>query len=73
MLLGEIAYAAQNYPEAARMFATLALLFDNPQIAPQAMARAADAFEKAGDAKSAGDWRGKLKAKFPQFQETSYL
>jgi TolA-binding protein len=73
MLLGEIAYAAQNYPEAARMFATLALLFDKPQIAPQAMARAADAFEKAGDAKSAADWRGKLKAKYPQFQEKSYL
>jgi TolA-binding protein len=73
MLLAEIAYAAQSYAEAARMFATLALLFDNAQTAPQAMARAADAFEKAGDAKSAADWRGKLKAKFPQFQPTSYL
>jgi TolA-binding protein len=73
MLLAEIAYAAQSYPEAARMFATLALLFDNSQTAPQAMARAADAFEKAGDAKSAADWREKLKAKFPQFQPASYL
>jgi TolA-binding protein len=73
MLLAEIAFAAQSYAEAARMFATLAVLFDNPQTAPQAMARAADSFEKAGDAKSAADWREKLKAKFPQFQPGSYL
>jgi TolA-binding protein len=73
MLLAEVAYAAQSYPEAARMFATLALLFDTPQVAPQAMARAADAFEKAGDAKSAADWREKLKEKFPQYQEASFL
>jgi len=73
MLLGEIAFAAQNYPEAAKMFATLALLFDDPKLTPQATARAADAFEKAGDAKSAADWRQKLKAKYPDFQETPYL
>ena len=48
MLLGETAFATQNYPEAARMFATLAVLFDDPKITPQAISRAADAFEKAG-------------------------
>ena len=73
MLLGETAFATQNYPEAARMFATLAVLFDDPQITPQAMSRAADAFEKAGDAKSAADWREKLKEKYPQYQPASYL
>ena len=30
MLLGETAFATQNYPEATRMFATLAVLFDDP-------------------------------------------
>ncbi len=72
-LLGETAYATQNYPEAARMFATIAVLFDDPQIAPQAMARAADAFDKAGDAKSATDWRQKLQDKYPGYQTASYL
>lgn len=67
-LLGEVAFATQNYPEAARLFATLAVLFDDPKITPQAMSRAADAFERAGDAKSAADWRQKLKAKYPQYQ-----
>jgi TolA-binding protein len=73
MLLAEVAYAAQSYPEAARMFATLAVLFDQADTAPQAMARAADAFEKAGDPKSAADWRAKLQAKYPQFQPEPYL
>ena len=73
MLLGETAYATKSYAEAARDFATLAVLFDDPQITPQAIARAADAFDKAGDAKSATDWRGKLKDKYPTYQETSYL
>ena len=73
MLLGETAFATKSYAEAARGFATLAVLFDDPQITPQAMARAADAFEKAGDAKSAADWRAKLKDKYAGFQETPYL
>jgi TolA-binding protein len=73
MLLGETAYATQDYPQATRMFGTLALLFDDPRITPQAMARAADAFERVGDAKSTAEWRQKLKDKYPQFQETPYL
>jgi TolA-binding protein len=73
MLLGETAFATQNYPEAARMFATLAVLFDDPTLTPQAISRAADAFERAGDAKSAADWRQKLKDKYPQYQPSPYL
>jgi tetratricopeptide (TPR) repeat protein len=73
MLLGETAFAAQDYPEAAKMFATLALLFDDPKITPQATARAAEAFAKGGDEKSAAAWRRKLKEKYPDFQEVPYL
>lgn len=72
-LLGETAFASQNYAEAARMFATLAVLFDDPKITPQAMSRAADSFEKAGDVPSAAEWRQKLKAKYPLFQSSPYL
>lgn len=70
-LLGEVAFATQNYADAARMFATLAVLFDDPKITPQAMSRAADSFDKAGDAKSAADWRQKLKDKYPQYRPDS--
>ncbi len=72
MLLGETAFAAGNFSEATRMFATLAVLFDDPKIFPQAAARAADSFDKAGDKKSAADWRAKLAAKYPGFQEAVY-
>jgi tetratricopeptide (TPR) repeat protein len=73
MLLGEVAFVTQNYPEASRMFGTLAVLFDDPKITPQAMARAADAFEKAGDSKAAADWRQKLKTKYPQYSSSPFL
>lgn len=73
MLLGEIAFATANFPEAARTFATLGLLFDDPKITPQAMTRAADSFEKVGDAKSAAEWRQKLAEKYPQYQAVPYL
>jgi tetratricopeptide (TPR) repeat protein len=72
-LLAETAFASRSYPEAARMFATLAVLFDDPKITPQAMSRAADAFELAGDAKSAADWRQKVQTRYPGFQPVSYL
>jgi TolA-binding protein len=72
-LLAEVVYASGSYAEAARMFATLALLFDQGDTEAPAMARAADAFEKAGDAKSAADWRAKLQAKYPQYQPEPYL
>jgi TolA-binding protein len=73
MLLAETALAAGSSAEAARMFATLAVLFDDPKIAPQAMARAADAFAAAGDTASAALWRQKLQAKYPGFQPAPYL
>jgi len=73
MLLGEVAFAAHNYPEAARMFATLAVLFDDPKITPQAMARAADSFGMAGNAASAAQWRQKLQDKYPGYQTAPYL
>jgi TolA-binding protein len=73
MLLAETALAAHSNAEAARMFATLAVLFDNPKITPQAMARAADAFQAAGDTASATLWREKLQAKYPGFQPAPYL
>jgi TolA-binding protein len=72
-LLAETAFAAGNFPEAARMFATLAVLFDDPKIGPQAMARAADSFDQAGDAKSAADWRKKLTDKYPGYQPAPFL
>ena len=73
MLLGETAFAAHSYVESARLFATLAVLFDDPKITPQAMARAADAFQAAGDSANAALWQQKLQAKYSGYQPAGYL
>ena len=73
MLLGETAFARGDFTEAAKQFALVAELFDDPKITPQAESRAADAFERAGDPKSAEAWREKLRDHFPQFQPESFL
>jgi TolA-binding protein len=73
MLLGETAFAHGDFPEAAKQFDLIATLFDDPKITPQAESRAADAFDRAGDAKSAAKCRDKLKTAYPQFQEATYL
>jgi hypothetical protein len=49
------------------------VLFDDPKITPQAISRAADAFDKAGDPAAAAEQRQKLKDKYPQFQPAPYL
>jgi TolA-binding protein len=73
MLLGETAFARADFAEAAKQFALVAELFDDPEITPRAEARAADAFERAGDPASARQWREKLKDHFPDFQPAPYL
>jgi len=73
MLLGETAFGRGDFPEAAKQFDLIAELFEDPMITPQAEARAADAFERAGDEKSAAKCRDKLKSAYPQFQEKAYL
>ena len=73
MLLGETAFARGDFPDAARQFDLIATLFDDPKITPQAEARAADAFERASDEKSAAKCRDKLKSAYPQYQEAPYL
>ncbi len=73
MLLGETAFTVKDYAEASKMFGTLALLFDDPKITPQAISRAADSYQAAGDAASAAKWRQKLQDKYPGFQPVPYL
>jgi tetratricopeptide (TPR) repeat protein len=73
MLLGETAFGHGDFTEAAKQFDLIATLFDDPKITPQAEARAADAFDRAGDAKEAAKCRDKLTSAYPQFQATGYL
>jgi TolA-binding protein len=68
MLLGELFMAQSKFTEAAKHFQTVALLFDDPDVTPQAMARAAKCFESAGQVEAAKKTLDELKQKFPKYQ-----
>ncbi|MCC7519443.1 MAG: tetratricopeptide repeat protein [Verrucomicrobiae bacterium] len=65
MILGEI-FDAQGKPdEAAKQWLGVALLYADPQVTPDALARAAGAFERAGDTNQAARLRKELAARYP--------
>lgn len=64
-ILGDIYFVRGNYLEAAKAYAALALLYNDPYLTPLAMRRAAESYEKAGQLDQAQEWRAKLKAKYP--------
>ncbi|MSR64716.1 MAG: tetratricopeptide repeat protein [Verrucomicrobiae bacterium] len=68
MLLGEVLMAQSKFVEAAKHFQTVSLLFDDPEVTPQAMARAARCFESAGQIEAARKTLDELKQKYPKFQ-----
>jgi tetratricopeptide (TPR) repeat protein len=61
--LGQILAAKGDALGAAKVFATLALLHNDPVLTPQAIQAAAENYEKAGDKKSAAEWKAKLKSR----------
>jgi len=69
LLGGKLLYAQAKYDEAAKAYQSIAVLYDDKDITPQALTRAAEAFDKAGrpdDAKKAND---ELKAKYPTYTD----
>ena len=69
LLGGKLLFAQARYDEAAKAYRSIAVLYDDKDITPHALARAAEAFGKAGrpdDAKKAND---ELKAKYPTYTE----
>ncbi|WP_174582953.1 tetratricopeptide repeat protein [Candidatus Methylacidithermus pantelleriae] len=67
MLLGEWYLAQNKYLDAAKAFSALSLLYDDAELTPRAMAKAAECFTRAGDWRQAELWRKKLKEKYPGF------
>jgi len=68
MLLGELLMAQSKFVEAAKHFETVSLLFDDPDVTPEAMARAAKCYESAGQPEAAKKTLVELKQKFPKYQ-----
>ncbi len=70
LLGGRLLFAQGKYDEAAKTYRSIAVLYDDKDITPQALARAAEAFDKAGkpdDAKKASE---ELRAKYPTYTES---
>ncbi|CAB4243075.1 conserved exported protein of unknown function [Methylacidimicrobium sp. AP8] len=68
MLLGNLYWAQKNYAEAAKTYSTLSLIYQDNEITPRAMDKAASSFARCGNEEQAADWRRRLKEKYPDFK-----
>ncbi len=60
--LGELLFAQGEYAAAGKAFSALALLYDDSKLTPDALEKAARAYEKAGDVAGATESRRQLEA-----------
>ena len=67
MLIGDIDSARGNYENAARSYMSVALLYEDPEVTPQALEHAYEAFQKAGNEPQATKTLSELKNRFPNY------
>ena len=65
LLSGRILSSRGNTDEAARMFMTIAVLYDDPEITPDALKRAMAAYQKSGNAVEAKNAQRELEKRYP--------
>ncbi|MFK5923006.1 MAG: tetratricopeptide repeat protein [Verrucomicrobiota bacterium] len=68
MLLGDIAFANNDAQGAARLYLIVSQIFVDPLITPEALHKAAVAFDKSGQTDKAAQLKAKLKEKYPVFE-----
>lgn len=72
--LGDIAFAREDYTEAARLYGTTAALFTSDrELKPQALYKAAFALDKAGKKEEARQYAQDLKTEFPQWRPSETI
>jgi len=67
LLAGEVEMERQQFEGAGKAFMSVALLYDDPEITPQALAKAAKAYEKAGKSNEAERAKSELRQKYPDY------
>ncbi|HEY5036324.1 MAG TPA: hypothetical protein VII74_04245, partial [Chthoniobacterales bacterium] len=67
LLAGEVEMERQQFEEAGKAFMSVALLYDDPAITPQALDKAAQAYDKAGKPDEAAHARAQLHEKYPDY------
>jgi len=65
ILSGDILMTRKEYDQAAKAFMTAALLHDDPDLTPKALAKAVLAYQKAGNPLEAGKALQELRKRFP--------
>jgi TolA-binding protein len=65
LLSGRVSFARGDYEQAGKSFMSVAVLYEDAEITPQALRRAAEAFEKAGRPEEAARAAEELKTRFP--------
>jgi len=70
ILSGDLLVAKQDYAGAAKAYITVAVLYDDNALAPKALARAADAYRRAGNGTEAQKTLDELHKRFPSFSNT---
>jgi TolA-binding protein len=65
ILSGDILTARLDYAAAAKAYMTAAVLYDDPEITPKALAKAANAYQKAGNQTEAAKTADELRKRFP--------
>ena len=65
ILAGDLFIARQDFANAAKAYVTVAVLSDDPSLAPKALAKAVDAYRRAGDLTEAEKSLEELKKRFP--------
>ncbi len=68
MAVGDVESAKGNYQDAARSYLSIAVLYEDPEVTPNALEKAYDAFRQSGDAAQASKTLSELKERFPNYQ-----
>jgi TolA-binding protein len=66
-LSGDIQMALGNFEEAAKLFLSVAVVFDDADITPRALEKAYQAYKKAGKADEAAKILNQLQTRFPEY------
>ena len=67
LLAGDVEMERNQFEDAGKAFMSVALLYDDPEITPQALAKAAKAYQKAGKPDEAQRASAQLHQKYPDY------
>ncbi len=68
MLSGDIQVARSNFDDAVKIYESIALIIDDPQVSPVALEKAYDCLNRLGNATEAAKILNELQTKYPEYQ-----